>query len=558
MAGVSERLNATLRAERKSSRFFTTAAVSEILQHALLVLQWWCLAVVIDETMTRSRWPIVFTALGGMCVIYILRLAAQVVATRMTDAGRLAATEGLRRQFAPIIVARAGRALPPGHAADALMDATDVIARYKAASVPLRIAGAPSTLILLAAVALAHWPIALLLALCTLLLPLNLKLSGQVGLDAGQQELAESRRLSSIVRESVHGMPTLLSLGAVKTQRDRLRRASDRWGEATRRVLRFAFLSGVVMDVAVTMAIAVSATYAGLVLLGFLHIPGAPPLSLGTALFCLLLCPVYFAPSQRAARGFHDRDDAEVAALALHEATEESAAGEGDQVQGPSDESSDVAPTVHFHEVTHVLGERPIVEDFTLTARAGQWTALSGPSGVGKTTILRLASGASRPTSGEVTWDGASHPPAYGWLGAQTIILEATVRENIALHNRELSDEDIISALEVAGADRLLRSLEHGLDTRLGPDARTISAGERRRIAIARIVAARRPLWILDEPTAHLDATTEEAILRTLRRASAGCTVLIATHSAAVNACADRAVEIQAGAAVPSIALDRL
>lgn len=578
---------------------FRLSGLAEVASTAALIVQWAFLGAGVTAWMTGADTVVVLLAIAAAAAP--VRLLFRALAARLAAAGRERVSTGIRTDLVPALLAAAGRT-PATEAADALVDHAPVVAGYLAATRPLRFAAVPSTLLILGAVAVVHWPVAVLLAVCTLLLPLNLRLAGQATVTAGERQLAATRRLSAVITESVRGLPTLVSLRAVPRRRAVLDRSSKRLETSTLRVLSYAFLSGAVMDVAVTFAIAVSATYTGLVLLGFVTLPGAPGLDLGGALFVLFLCPAYFAPAQRAARGFHDRDDALVAARAIREAAgigeEPAESGSGAAERNPdagagagpdtartarlgagtSPDSAvtpdraalapvraPLAPRVALRGVSVVDGDTVILDDLDLTIPAGEWTAISGPSGSGKTTLLQLVAGTRIPTAGSVDVaghesdaahgsdaahrsDGTDGPgAAHGWLGSDTVILAGTLAENIGLGDPTISRDAILAAAHDAGLERVLADLPDGIDTVLGLSGRTLSAGERRRVALARLLAADRDLWVLDEPTAHLDHATEAAILRTLRRVGAGRTVVIATHSPAVTAIAEHAWELRAG-----------
>lgn len=139
----------------------------------------------------------------------------------------------------------------------------------------------------------------------------------------------------------------------------------------------------------------------------------------------------------------------------------------------------------------------PVLRGVNLTARSGRWTAITGASGTGKTTVLSLISGIRQPASGTVRW------------------------------------------VTPAGPCRRNSAVPEGLDTVLGEGGWGISAGEARRIAVARAFLADAELWVLDEPTAHLDPGTEALVIDALHRATQGRTVIVATHSAALARRAD-------------------
>ncbi|WP_211978197.1 ATP-binding cassette domain-containing protein [Brevibacterium sp. W7.2] len=599
---------------------FRLSGLTEVAATVALIGQWALLGAGVTAWMTGAGNVVGLLMVAATAAP--MRLLFRALAARLAAAGRERVSTRIRTDLVPALLAAAGRT-PATEAADVLIDHAPVVAGYLSGTRPLRVAAVPSTLLILGAVALVHWPVAVLLTVCTLLLPLNLRLAGQATVTAGERQLAATRRLSAVITESVRGLPTLVSLRAVARRRAVLDRSSTRLEASTLRVLSYAFLSGAVMDVAVTFAIAVSATYTGLVLLGFVALPGAPGLDLGEALFVLLLCPAYFAPAQRAARGFHDRDDALVAARAIREAArvEDETAGVGDEAAGDEDESARpgsaaaeprpdapepnpdaatgttpvpypgaepapgttltpeggtdpgpdrvsaprraaLAPRVDLRGVRVVEADAVILDDLDFTIPAGEWTAISGPSGSGKTTLLQLVAGTRIPTAGSVEvmrrGAGAMHSgdtsdgghgsgTAHGWLGADTVILETTLAENIGLGDPTISPDVIRTAAHDAGLEQVLADLPEGIDTVLGRRGRVFSAGERRRVALARLLAADRDLWVLDEPTAHLDHETEAEILRTLRRVGAGRTVVIATHSPAVTTAAEHAWELRAG-----------
>jgi ATP-binding cassette subfamily C protein CydD len=194
---------------------------------------------------------------------------------------------------------------------------------------------------------------------------------------------------------------------------------------------------------------------------------------------------------------------------------------------------------VSLEDVTAEAGERVVFTVDRLHAEPGVWTAITGISGAGKTTLLSIIAGL-RPTTGSVTWVrddliGTEHfatPPVVGasaWIGQATVIIEDTLAANIRLGREDASDDEVLHAAEVAGLRPVIDRV--GLDAMIGDSGWGISTGEARRVAIARAVLSRSQLWILDEPTSHLDAATEQQVLDALVAASAGSTVLVATHS---------------------------
>ena len=176
---------------------------------------------------------------------------------------------------------------------------------------------------------------------------------------------------------------------------------------------------------------------------------------------------------------------------------------------------------------------------------AGTVVVVRGRSGAGKSTLLAVLAGLIQPASGLVQIDGRlPQPGAASWIGQQTVILPGTLADNLRLGNADASPAALRDAAERAGLGTLLARLPTGLDAPLGERGWGVSTGEAQRVAIARALLRDAGLWLLDEPTAHLDAESEAALVDTLAEAARGRTVFIATHSPKVAAIADQHWEI--------------
>jgi ATP-binding cassette, subfamily B, bacterial len=200
----------------------------------------------------------------------------------------------------------------------------------------------------------------------------------------------------------------------------------------------------------------------------------------------------------------------------------------------------------------------PAVKGVTATVRAGQRVAIVGRSGAGKTTLAMLLLGLYRPTSGEVLFEGA--PLADHDLGAvrqrfgavlqEAFVLRGTVRENIALAHPDASEADIREAARTAEADEEIGLLPLGYHTPLGEHGIGLSGGQIQRLAIARALAGRPHVLILDEATSHLDAVTEERIVDNLRTLS--CTQIVIAHRLSTVVDADLILVMDGGRLVES------
>jgi ATP-binding cassette, subfamily B, bacterial len=198
---------------------------------------------------------------------------------------------------------------------------------------------------------------------------------------------------------------------------------------------------------------------------------------------------------------------------------------------------------------THPGSADEALRGVDLHVRAGECVALVGPSGAGKSTLAKLLVRLDDPTAGAVRLDGqdlrdlqlAGVRDAVAVLLQETLLLDATVRENVAYGRPTATDDEVRAALAAAGYP------DADLDARVGQRGRSLSGGQARRVALARTLLRDAPVVVLDEPTTGLDAATRDALLPALARVVAGRTAVIVTHDPAVAALADREVVVEGG-----------
>lgn len=180
----------------------------------------------------------------------------------------------------------------------------------------------------------------------------------------------------------------------------------------------------------------------------------------------------------------------------------------------------------------------PVLRHICLVIPEGRVTVLCGPSGAGKSTIARLLARLDDPTSGRITIGGtdirAMAPQDLRGLVAvvfqDPVLFHASLRDNVRLARPEASDDDVIAALQAAGAGSLLESLPGGLDALVGDRGSRLSGGECQRIALARAFLKNAPILILDEATAHVDPVAEREIRQAMDTLMQGRTVLMVAH----------------------------
>jgi ATP-binding cassette, subfamily C, bacterial CydD len=521
-------------------RNFASSGRLLVVEGALQVVQWAGLALVAQGALQRDLvecgWGVVLMLAGG-----VFALAVKRAADRAALAGQLAVGRAIRAQLINALLPNRARreSTEPAAAAHAVIELTDQVAEFHAAVIPLRRQAPASMVLILVVIGIVHWPAAIVLLVSTALIPLNMKLAGIFAQDGNDKHLLAMQRMSAVVLDSFRGLHTLVTLGAVDRRREDISKASTELTKANIDVLKRAFLSGAVMDTVVTFSVAVNATYIGLSLLHYVFVPGAPTLTLFAGMLALVLCPMYFTPLRRSAAAFHDRERAKSAAQILSGMT----ANESEAATETRDETDRVASAapvgVALSGIVAEAGDSVIFTADRLHAAPGVWTGITGISGAGKTTLLSIIAGL-RATTGSVAWvrddligteqfETAPVVGATAWIGQATVIIEDSLAANIRLGREDASDEDVLHAAQVAGLQPVIDRI--GLDAVIGDSGWGISTGEARRVAIARAVLSRSQLWILDEPTSHLDAATEQQVLEALVTATIGCTVVVATHS---------------------------
>ena len=201
---------------------------------------------------------------------------------------------------------------------------------------------------------------------------------------------------------------------------------------------------------------------------------------------------------------------------------------------------------------------RWILHDANVELKHGEWLALTGPTGAGKTTLADVMLMLLRPDAGELRVDGsvvdddlANHwRDQAAYVPQEVVLVDASIRDNLRLYVPEATDAELMAALEQAAADFVMTRLPEGLDTRAGPGGRWLSGGERQRIGIARALLRKPGFLVLDEPTAALDGDTQTKLMDALAGLEHTMSVVLITHRPELLRLVDRVIEIKDGVVV--------
>lgn len=234
--------------------------------------------------------------------------------------------------------------------------------------------------------------------------------------------------------------------------------------------------------------------------------------------------------------------------------------GPGSPTSGEPDRTGAGDFALEFRDVHFSYADRPVLGGVSFSVPARGHIALVGQSGAGKSTVFSLASRFYDPDHGDILLGGRSYTgrPRRAWRSEVSLLeqnaplLFGSLRDNLTYRQPGLAEADLRRATELAGLDDLVARLPHGLDTPVGEHGVLLSGGERQRVALARALIRRPVLLMLDEPTAMLDAETEQALHATIRTVRQECALLVIAHRLSTIREADTVVYLKDGLIVDS------
>ena len=436
------------------------------------------------------------------------------------------------------------------------LNKTEVISPYFTRYIPQMLLCIITPLSVLIYLATINWLCALLVLLCAPAIPLFMMIIGRGTEVKSREQWEHLSQMGSYFFDRLQGITTLYLFNQLKRQSDQVRIFSRAYGRSVMDVLKLAFLSSAVLEFFSAVIIAGCAVFIGLNMIHYIHYGPDGGTSLKNGLIILLLIPEFFIALKMLGNFYHDRAQALGAVISLQEwgffrgpvLKEEINKGNNKETPDVSAEARlDGYPAlpIIFKDVNFAYPGGPdIFSSFNLSIGPCEKIKISGANGSGKTTLIELILGWQIPCSGQIligdrSVDKIGEAELFNkisLINQQTSIFQGTIRSNI-LMGRSLPEKDLFyRVLEPVSLISFLERLPDGLDTRVAEDGKSISGGERQKIALARALVKRSPIIILDEPFTHLDPASVASFISILNKISPQRTIIITGHGEAYQA----------------------
>ena len=423
---------------------------------------------------------------------------------------------------------------PAGSWASIMLEQVENLHNFYARFLPQQSLSAIVPVVIFIAVFPLNWAAGLILMITAPLVPLFMIIVGIAAADNSQKNMDTLSRLSAQFLDRLRGLETLRLFNRTSEQTEHIENATEDFRETTMDVLKLAFLSSAVLEFFTSISIALMAVYFGFSYLGQIEFGTYnAPLTLFTGFFCLILAPEFYQPLRDLGTYYHDRAAGIGAADAIVDFLE------ADYLTVHQNEK-----TISLESAVEISAENLVVlstqgsaltKPLNFQIPANHNVALVGQSGAGKTSLINAILG-FLPYEGSLKINGqelresnlADWRKHIAWVGQNPLLLQGTIKENLLLGNIQANDEEINQALMHSQAKEFTDKL--GLHHEIKDGGLGISVGQAQRLAIARALLRKGDLLLLDEPTASLDAQSENLVLHALNKASQHQTTLMITH----------------------------
>ena len=437
-----------------------------------------------------------------------------------------------------------------GELASTLVNGLEGLDAWMTSYLPARSLAAAVPLLVLGVVLVIDPPTALVLVFTGPVLLLLLALIGGRTRAISERRFAELRWMSAYFVDMLRGIATLKAFGRSAEQVGTMRQISRQFGETTLEVLRSAFQTGLVLDWAGAVAMALVAVEVSLRLM-------VGEISFERALAVLVIAPEFFLPLRVLAQRYHAGSAGQVAAGRLFAILDAPAPYVPVVSRATGNREVPRPPAIALDGVSYQYPQRDrrALDDVTFAIPAGGRLTIVGPSGAGKSTLAGLLLRFLEPEDGRILVGGVdladlelgAWRAAVGYVPQSPRLFHGTIADNLRLARPAATTRELQDALRLSGADEFIADLPSGLDTSVGEGGTRLSGGQRQRLAIARALLRDPGVLLLDEPTAHLDTTGEETIVALLDRLAGAQTIVAISHRPRLALTSDLVAVLDAG-----------
>ena len=485
-----------------------------------------------------------------LAVLVVVVVARALAAWGFEVAGRRAAGDVISQLRLEVVDARLRRrptaldGVQSAEVATAAVSGVDMLETTFARYVPQMVLAVVVPVAVLVLVASIDLLAAGVMLLTLPLVPVFMWLVGRYTERRARERWQALALLSNHFLDIVRGLPTLRAFNRAKAQTARIVEVNDVFRRTTMGTLRIAFLSGAILELAATLGIALVAVVVGVRL-------AEGGIGFQPALTVLVLAPELYLPLRNLAAQFHASADGAAVADRMLDLSEAPA------VTGSRTPPDPAHLPITFDRVSFAYPARDteVLRGVDLALQPGEVVAIVGPSGGGKSTLVSLLLRFAEPSAGRILVgeDDLADLDPVAWRQMTALVpqrptlFRGTIGENIRLGRGTATDADVQHAGELAGAHEFVSNLPRRYETIVGDGGRQLSAGQRRRLALARAVLRDAPLVVLDEPTADLDPASAAIVAEAVERLRVGRTVFLVAHRPELVKHADRMVRLQSG-----------